>query len=205
MFVFRHAGSLLLLGFICAAAGLVLWHHHHSWEYGLPVALGKSSTDVQRVLGPPTESIDYNRSLSKEEFKFAVGKEGLITRYYYTSGIVGNFKDDKLISMIVPPDNGNTYPGFLPYTGVIIRGLRITDDKQTILHALGSPTKIESDDLPAGTDLNAPVVWPKSNNYYWRFPDYVVQVSFLNQAQSVDDEKHLTLPKDSVIAFEITK
>ncbi|MGO8720142.1 MAG: hypothetical protein ACLQMO_13125 [Acidobacteriaceae bacterium] len=46
----------------------------------------------------------------------------------------------------------DTQEGFLPYSGVIVRGLRITDDKQTILHALGSPTKIESDDLPAGTD-----------------------------------------------------
>jgi hypothetical protein len=191
------------------AAALLLWHHHQSWEYGLPVTLGSSSAEVERALGPPTQTLDYDKELSKESEDFqrilGGGHAGVTVDWYYTRGIVGGFKDDRLISISVPPDNGDTYKGFLAYTGVIVRGLRITDNKETILRALGKPAKIESDGLPQGTDPNVPVVWPKESRYYWRLPDCVVEVDFLDQAQSWDSEKHLTLPKDSVIEFQITK
>jgi hypothetical protein len=98
-----------------------------------------------------------------------------------------------------------TYPGFLAYSNEIIRGLRLTDTKQKILHALGKPTKIETDELSAGTDPSVPVVWPKESRYYWRLADYTLEVDLLNQAQSVSDEKGLTLPMDSVARILITK
>jgi hypothetical protein len=209
MLNFRRVGSLVILIVICVAAGLVLWHRHRSWEYGLPVEVGESSADVQKVLGPPSESLDYDKQLSKEpddvQKTLGSGHEGEVLNWYYTSGIVGSFKSDRLISIGVSPDNGDSYKGFLAYSGVIVKGLRITDNKPTILRTLGKPTKIESDDLPAGTDPDVPEVWPKRSSYYFRLPECVVEVDFLNQAQSVDAEKHITLPKDSLIGFQITK
>jgi hypothetical protein len=205
----RRLAALLILSLAAAAAALMLWHHHQSWEYGLPVTIGSSSAEVERVLGPPTQTLDYDKELSKEsediQRTVGGGHAGVIVNWYYTRGIVGSFKDGRLISIGVSPDNGDTYKGFLAYTGVIVRGLRITDNKETIFRTLGKPAKIESDGLPQGTDPNVPVVWPKGSRYYWRLRDCVVEVDFLDQAQSVDEEKHLTLPKDSVIAFQITK
>ena len=205
MLVFRRACSLLFLGFICAVAGLLLWHHHHSWEYGLPIKVGESSADVQRVLGTFTQTVDYDKEFFKEPegSMRTVGHEGEIANVYYTSGIIGSFKGDRLISILVVPDNGDSPKRFLAYTGVIVRGLRIKDNKETILRTLGKPAKIESDSLPAGTDPDVPALWPKESSYYWRLPDCVLTVGFLNQAQTVSDE--ITLPRDSVIGFEITK
>ena len=138
---------LLILTVICLASALVLWNRHKSWEYGLPVNLGSSSADVQRALGTPTESLDYDQKLSKEpedvQRIMGAGQEGVIQNWYYTHGIVCRFKSDRLISISVPPDHGDSYKGFLAYSGVIVKGLRVSDSKQTILQTLGRPTKIE--------------------------------------------------------------
>jgi len=193
---------VLVLGSItCITVSLLLWHRYQSWEYGLPVSPGASTDGVRRVLGVAS-------------FTFADPKIGTrSTSTFLTHGIVGTFEDGQLIRIMIPNQTAkgvevsthDSQEGLLTYSGVIVKGLRITDDKQTIIKALGEPTKIECDDLPAGTNPDIPVVWPKQCSYYWRLPDYVIEVDFLNQAQDVDETNKLTLPKDTVIAFQITK
>ncbi len=159
-------------------------------QYGLPVKLGSSSDDVRKGLGSP----DYSYKTPSDD----------IVEWYYSHGIVAVFERDRLSVVTLPPDVAS-YKGFLAYSGPIIRGVKLSDKKQKILKALGEPTKIESDDLPSGTDPGVPVVWPKESRYYWRFTEYTVEVDFLNQAQEVSDEKHLTLPVDTVAMISVRK
>lgn len=195
----------IALWIVCMAvvgAALVLgWRRHRAWEYGLPVLPGDSADSVRRVLGVAS-------------FTFADPKIGTrSTSTFLTHGIEGTFEDGQLFRITIPNQTANgvevstrdIQQGLLPYSGVIVKGLRITDSKQKILQTLGKPTKIECDDLAVGTNPDIPVVWPAGCSYYWRFPDYVVEADFLNQAQSVDEASHLTLPKDYVISFQITK
>ena len=159
------------------------------------LSLGASSANVQRILGVPNFSFSESENEKRTDSTFL------------THGIVGTFENDQLIRIAIPggTQESDSQEGFLPYPGVIVRGLRITDDKDTILRTMGKPTKIESDGLPKGTDAEVPVVWPKGSRYYWRLPECVVEVDFLDQAQLLDEEKHLTLPNDSVIGFQIMK
>jgi hypothetical protein len=166
---------------------------HHSSEYGLPIALGSSSDDVRRVLGSPDESFKKPQN------------DRLTIEWYYTHGIVTTFERDRLTVISLPNGKLIDYPGFLAYSNEIIRGLRLTDKKQTILDTLGKPTKIEADDLPVGTDPDVPEVWPSESRYYWRLTNYAVEVDFLNQAQSVNTRKKLMLPKDTVTSIVVTK
>jgi hypothetical protein len=50
-----------------------------------------------------------------------------------------------------------------------------------------------------------PVVWPEESRYYWRFKNYTLEATFLNQAQSVSEKEKLTFPKDKLIAITLTK
>jgi hypothetical protein len=178
---------------ILAVAALMLGCHNNSSEYGLPITLGSSSADVRRVLGSPNESFRKPQN------------DRQTIEWYYTHGIVATFERDQLTAISLSNGPLISYPGFLAYSNEIIRGLRLTDKKERILDTLGKPTKVETDDLPAGTDPDIPVVWPKESRYYWRLTDYTLEVDLLNQAQRIGDEKRLTLPKGSVTMILITK
>jgi hypothetical protein len=95
------------------------------------------------------------------------------------------------------------YKGFVPYAGNVVNGVKLADSEQTILKKLGTPTKVENDELASGADRDAPVVWPAESRYYWRFKDYGIQATFLNQAQSVSEEEHLTFPKDKLVSIVV--
>ena len=180
---------MLLLGVAALMLGC-----HPSTDYGLPIAPGASATRVHLVLGVPTES-----------FKSSAN-DRVTTEWYYKDGIVATFEDGQLKAILLLNFNvGNLfdYPGFSPCSTEIIRRVRLTDSKQTILYKLGEPTKSETNDLPAGTDADVPVLWPKESHYYWRLTNYAVGATFLNQAQRLSDE--VTLPKDAPIAISITK
>src|ERR1035438_5113315 len=100
---------------------LLLSCHGNSIEYGLPVALGSSSSVVRRVLGSPNES-------------FKNAQNGRLTiEWYYTHGIVATFERDRLTAISLPSGALVTYPGFLAYSNEIIRGLRLTDtDRKSV-------------------------------------------------------------------------
>jgi hypothetical protein len=165
-------------------------------EYGLPVKLDSSTSEVRKVLGPPTEG--WNK-----------GEMGTLESYY-SRGIVGEFEHDRLFSITLNKDTA--YRGFIPYAGTIINGVKLTDSKAIVLKKLGTPSKIESEELPPGTDPNKPELFPLQSKYYWQFKDYEVQATFLNQAQAVSEGlvwrnagDGTSWAKDTLIAITIQK
>jgi len=164
---------------------------HSDSGYGLPVAIGMTGDQVSKIIGEPTEH-------------YAVpDKDQQVIRWYYSSGIVGIFDRDRLsrITLNVYSD----YQGFLVYSGSVVNHVTLRDSKQIILQKLGHPTKVETDDLESGTNLDVPVVWPKEARYYWRSKDYLIEATFLLQAQAVSEKQHLTFAKDALTDIQITK
>jgi hypothetical protein len=161
-------------------------------EYGLPITLGSSSADIRHILGSPDES-----------FKSPTD-DRLTVEWYYSHELAVDLERDQVVTIQIPPDIAD-YRGFLAYTGPIVRGLKLTDSKAKYLKTLGAPAKIENDALTAGTDPDIPVVFPKESVYYWRLPDYMVRVDFLNQAQDISEAKHIILPKDTVTTIFIRR
>src|SRR3981081_3595808 len=97
--------ALLLVTCLCAAEE----------EYGLPVKLDSSTSEVRKVLGAPTEG--WNK-----------GERGTLESYY-SRGIVGEFAHDRLFSITLNKDTA--YRGFVAYAGTIVNGVKLTDSKAT--------------------------------------------------------------------------
>jgi hypothetical protein len=172
---------------------------NRSPQWGLPVQLGQTSTEVRKVLGRPTEVVD-----AKTMKKYDIDWDGeYAIEYFYSSGIVGRFDHRKLFAITI--NTYSDYPGFLLYTGPIVNDVTIKDAKADVIEKLGKPTKIESDSLEPATDPNIPVVWPKMSHYFWRFEGFAVQVDFVNQAQSIDDRKAIVRPKDAIAFIQVYK
>ena len=172
-------------------------------QYGLPITLGSTSYEVRKALGGPTERYRSPVAGDTAETIRNPGKDEKVIEWYYPFGIVAVFDRDRLT--VITLHTYSDYQGFLVYSRAIVNDVRLTDSKQTIVSKLGKPTKIESDGLESGTDPNVPVVWPKESRYYWRFKDYLVEATFLNQAQSVNEKEKLTFPKDKLISITLTK
>jgi hypothetical protein len=167
-------------------------------EYGLPIALGSKSDDVRRILGKPTQR--YGTPEIGDNGNVTLSQTGdKITEWYYPAGIVAFFDHDRLVAVTLP--TYTDYKGFVPYAANVVSGVTLADSKQTILKRMGTPTKVEIDELASGTDRDIPVVWPAEARYYWRFKDYGMQATFLNQAQSVSEKEHLTFPKDKLVSI----
>jgi hypothetical protein len=94
------------LRFGVSAVALTIFgcQHRASSEYGLPVALGSSSSDVRRVLGSPKESFKNPKD------------ERLTTEWYYNHGLVAVFERDQLDEIVLHNGVLVDYPGFLAYT-----------------------------------------------------------------------------------------
>ncbi len=189
--------KVLLVG---ACALILVCCSTESREYGLPIALGSTSDDVRRILGKPTER--YGAPQIGDNGEVTLSQTGdKIVEWYYPAGIVAFFDHDRLTAITLHTYAG--YKGFVPYAGHVVSGITLADSKPTILKRLGTPTKIENDELASGTDRDIAVVWPAEGRYYWRFKEYGLQATFLNQAQSVSKEEHLTFPKDKLVSFVV--
>jgi len=156
-------------------------------EYGLPVKLGLDVTEVRNALGQPTEG-------------WKKGEMGTL-EWYYPHGIIAEFEHDKLASISLVKDT--VYLGFIPYAGTILNGIKLTDSKATILSKLGSPSKIETADLPEGADPDKPVKFALDSKYYWKFKDYEAKAIFLNQARAM--ETGMVWTKDTLTEFTVQK
>lgn len=171
--------------------------------YGLPITLGSTSDEVRKILGGPTERYRPPNANDTVETIRNPSNDEKVVEWYYSSGIVGAFDRNRLTAITL--HTYTDYQGFLVYSGTVVNGIKLTDSKQTILSKLGKPTKIESDEFESRTDPDVPVVWPNESRYYWRFRDYAVEATFLNQAQSVSEKEKLTFPKDKLISIVLTK
>jgi len=169
-------------------------------DYDLPVTLGSTSDEVRKILGTPTERYKAP-TLGDTTVVTNPEKGDKILEWYYSRGIVAFFDRDRLAAITLHTYTG--YKGFVPYAGKVVNGITLTDGKQTILKKLGTPTKVDNDELANGTDPEIPVVWPAENRYYWRFKDYGIQATFVNQAQSVSKKEHLTFPKDKLVSIVV--
>jgi hypothetical protein len=172
-------------------------------KYGLPITLGSTSDEVRKVLGGPNDRYRVPVESDTPDTIRNPDKNAKLFEWYYSSGIVGTFDRDRLTAITL--HTYTDYQGFLVYTGTVVNGVTLADSKQTILRKLGQPTKIESDALESGTNPDVPVVWPKESRYYWRFKEYLIEATFLNQAQSVSETEHLTFPKDKLTVIFLTK
>jgi hypothetical protein len=197
-------GCLVVL---LAIAAVGLWYWARSAEWGLPIRLGQTSADVDQVLGTPNDIVNATTLQQKRQ---ELGLDAPLAwpadmeqRWYYSSGVQGTFHADRLSGVTLPAYCD--YKGFIPYSGVIVGNIKLTDAKGKILQKLGTETKIEEDPLEIGTDRDKPVVWPAGTRCYWRRAGYTIEVDFLRQAQSVSDKPPLTMPKDAVVAIRVYK
>jgi hypothetical protein len=195
--IIAHTVLLLHLPVVVIMAGC---NSRLTSEYGLPIALGSSSHDAQKVLGRPDEIVKPPR---RPELADVKADDDVLVYWYYSSGVVGLFDHDELygITLYTFCD----YQGFVVYTGSVVHSVKLTDSKTKILQKLGKPIKVENDPIRDGdgSTPNVPVVWPSEGRYYWRFPNYTVCATFLNQAQKVSD--NLTWPKDGLISILVKR
>lgn len=163
-----------------------------------------TSDEVRAVLGAPSsrfrtehlsDELVSNQNPARDE-------EGVLERYD-GRGIACIFSRDRLSTINVFRSVEDA--GWLQYEGEIVNGVKITDTKQATLDKLGKPTKTETPTLDAGTDPNVPVVWSAESKYHWRYKDYTLKATFLDQARSLNEAKHLTVPKDTIVYLSITK
>jgi len=154
-------------------------------EFGLPVNLDVSSSEVRSVLGAPTQAWNTTPSGTVE--------------WYFPHGIVAEFEHDRLSSVTLFKDT--IYKDFNPYVGKIVNGVDLADSKTAVLKKMGSPSKVESEDLLSGTDPDKPERWAMDSRYYWRSEKYEVRATFLNQAKIVGEDA--VWPKDTLTEITI--
>jgi hypothetical protein len=175
--------ALLAISTCCARSGS---------GYDLPIALGSSSDEVRRVLGAPDSSFTNDRGQTTESFN--------------SHGLQVEFDRDRVFAVSVQQDVGDQSGSmYVPYSGSVVHGVKLSDTRPRILQELGKPTKIEDDPLEPNTDPAVPVVWPKYASYFWRFEEYSVEVLFLKQAMLASEEPKITLPQGAVKIITIRK
>jgi hypothetical protein len=81
--------------------------------------------------------------------------------------------------------------------------VRLSDAKPAVLNRLGPPDKMESEPLAGNVDPTVPAVWPRQSRYHWRLGGHLVSVTFLDQAQKIDDTH--VLAKDTVVSIDLNK
>ena len=153
-------------------------------EYSLPIRLGSSLAEVRKVMGQPNAT-DHNDDAGNA-----------LSDWYHASGMIGTFSKDKLIAIMLPRDT--PYATFVPYTGAIVNGIKLTDSKEAILQKLGRPVHVEEEQLPEGTDPDVPARFAEYSKYTWRVNDMLVQVNFLAQAQQLDGGRS-SLPRNATL------
>src|SRR5580765_6953388 len=119
-------------------------------SYGLPIRLGATSAEVQKVLGKPTETV------GPENHEHA-GHAGMsntsvdhmtVDQWYDSAGLVGTFTGGKLTEIKIFPDTD--YPNFVAYSGNIVKDITLRDIRRTVLEKLGRPTKIDDEPIAEG-------------------------------------------------------
>jgi hypothetical protein len=181
--------ALLLSSFVRAQA-----------SYGLPIRLGATSAEVQKVLGKPTETV----APENDEHTGHAGMSNMsVDQWYDSAGIVGTFTGGKLTEIRIFPDTD--YPNFVAYAGSIVKDVTLRDMRKTVLEKLGRPTQIDDEPIAEGTNPDTPVINPQQSRYFWSMNGFTLQVTFLNQPKLIRQAGPLVIPKDTIIAVIVSK
>ena len=176
--------------------------------YGLPIRVGATSAEVEKVLGKPSETI----VVGNDEHAGHAGHAGMsnksvdhvsVYEWYDSAGIVGTFSEGKLTEIKIFPDTD--YPNFVAYAGSIVNDVTLRDVRKTILEKLGRPTKIEDEPIAEGTNPDTPVINPQQSRYFWSMNGFTLQVTVLSQPKLIRQAGPLVIPKDSIIAVIVSK
>lgn len=185
----RIALALLLSSFVRAQS-----------PYGLPIRLGATSAEVEKVLGKPTETV----VLENDEHTGHAGMSNIsIDQWYDSAGIVGTFTGGKLTEIKIFSDTD--YPSFVAYAGTIVKDVTLRDMKKTVLEKLGRPTKIDDEPIAEGTNPDTPVINPQQSRYFWSMNGFTLQATFLSQPKLIRQAGPLVIPKDTIIAVIVSK
>jgi len=169
-------------------------------SYGLPIHLGATSAEVQKVLGKPTETV-------VPENDGHMGHAGMsntsVDQWYDSAGIVGTFTGGKLTEIRIFPDTD--YPNFVAYAGNIVKDVTLRDTRKTVLEKLGRPTRIDDEPIAEGTNPDTPVINPQQSRYFWSMNGFTLQVTFLNQPKLIRQAGPLVIPRDTIVAVVVSK
>ena len=172
-------------------------------SYGLPIRLGATSAEVQKVLGTPTETVVPEN----DEHTGHTGHAGMsnmsVDQWYDSAGIVGTFTGGKLTEIRIFQDTD--YPNFVAYAGSIVKDVTLDDIRKTVLEKLGRPTKIDDEPIAEGTNPDTPVINPQQSRYFWSMNGFTLQVTFLSQPKLIRQAGPLVIPKDTIIAVIVSK
>lgn len=178
---------------------------HAQSSYGLPIRLGATSAEVQKVLGKPSETV----VLENDEHTGHAGMSNVsvdrmsVDQWYDSAGIVGAFTGGKLTEIRIFPDTD--YPNFVAYAGNIVKDVTLRDVRKTVLEKLGRPTKIDDEPIAEGTNPDTPVINPQQSRYFWSMNGFTLQVTFLSQPKLIRQAGPLVIPKDAIIAVIVSK
>jgi len=169
-------------------------------SYGLPIRLGATSAEVQKVLGKPSETVVSEN----DEHAGRAGTSNMsVDQWYDSAGIVGTFHGGKLTEIRIFPDTD--YPNFVAYTGSIVKDLTLRDVRITALEKLGRPTKIDDEPIAEGTNPDTPVINPQQTRCFWTMNGFTLQVTFLSQPKLIRQAGPLVIPRDTIVAVVVSK
>jgi len=173
--------------------------------YGLPIRLGATSAEVQKILGKPTETVvpEYDEHTGHTGMSHMSVNPMSVEQWYDSAGIVGTFTGGKLTEIRIFPDTD--YPNFVAYAGRIVKDVTLRDIRKTVLEKLGPPTKIDDEPLAEGTNPDTPVINPQQTRYFWSMNGYTLQVTFLSQPKLIRQAGPLVIPKDTILAVIVSK
>jgi hypothetical protein len=173
--------------------------------YGLPIRLGATPAEVQKVLGKPTETVlpEYDEHTGHTGMPNMIMDPMSVEQWYDSAGIVGTFTAGKLTEIRVFPDTD--YPNFVAYAGRIVKDVTLRDVRKTVLQKLGRPTKIDDEPLAEGTNPDTPVINPQQTRYFWSMNGFTLQVIFLSQPKLIRQAGPLVIPKDTILAVILSK
>ena len=173
--------------------------------YGLPIRLGATSAEVQKILGKPTETVvpEYDEHAGHTGMSHMSVNPMSVEQWYDSAGIVGTFTGGKLTEIRIFPDTD--YPNFVAYAGRIVKDVTLRDIRKTVLEKLGPPTKIDDEPLAEGTNPDTPVINPQQTRYFWGMNGYTLQVTFLSQPKLIRQAGPLVIPKDTILAVIVSK
>ena len=173
--------------------------------YGLPIRLGATPAEVQKVLGKPTETVvpEYDEHSGHTGMSNMNMDPMSVEQWYDSAGIVGTFTGGKLTEIRIFPDTD--YPNFVAYAGSIVNEVTLRDIRKTVLEKLGRPSKIDDEPLAEGTNPDTPVINPQQTRYFWSMNGFTLQVIFLSQPKLIRQAGPLVIPKDTILAVIVSK